>query len=423
MTSSEEIARRFAEKRPGFVVVSFAEVGLPYYRVRLRAQVLERKPVPPMEEIVLLAIERELSQREVIRNLLGLDPPLFEGVLAELLRKEYIVLGPSSENDLALTELGAKVFEDSREIRPTDLGLEVHFDALTRKAVPSVAGLVDARRMDSIGLREVPPARPRPPGLADLDPEAVQRISMRYPGPGGATADLLALKRIDRRNRVFRPATILVYRGEERKEAQVAFVVDEEISAEHGIAFSDARLTTKMGVRASAMEDPIELFTQIFERGYDGPEPDRLACFDLPAQLDSALGEPRGRVLIVSPRVTPEIVAPDFRDSLRRRLVEGAQVFIGVGPARGNPKAAELDQQAMRPLEELYRRFNNFQLRRFPRPGPALLAVDSEWAILTRFNWLGYEGDLERTYLDERGLPLRTSRLVDELFERQVQRF
>jgi hypothetical protein len=426
-----EIARRFAEKRPGFIVVSFGEVGLPFYRVRLRAQVLERKPVPPMEEIVMLAIKMEVDERETLRELLGLDTPLFEGVLAELLRKEYIFVRGSGGADLELTEPGKQVLADAREIGPADLDMEVHFDSLVRRVVPSVAGLIEARRMDSIGLREVPPGGPRPPELADLAPDAVERIAMRYSRSHGAAADLLALKRVDRRTRVFRPAAILVYRAQERKEVQVAFVVDGEISAEHENAFSAARLTIKMGVRAAAMEDPASLFAAIYGRELKGALSEAndeatsglLACFDHPKQLRHAVEHPRKRLLIISPRLTPEIVGADFLDSLRGRLVEGAEVHIGIGPERSNPKAAELERSALRPLEDLFHRFRNFRLKRFSRPGPALLAMDRDLAILTRFNWLSFEGDPDRNYVDERGILLRESDLVDELFANQIARF
>jgi hypothetical protein len=430
--NTAEVARRFAEKRPGYSIVSFGEVGLPFYRIRLRAQVLERKPVPPMEEIVMAGIESKIDERETLRELLGLDTLLFDGVLAELLRKEHILLSRPGRPDLELTDSGRKVLVEAREIAPADLGLEVHFDYLLRTVVPSAAGLIDARRMDSIGLREVPPARPRPPELPDLDPDAVQRVELRHPGPNGATADLLALKRIDRRTRVFRPAAIMVYLGDQQKEVQVAFVVDGEISVAHESAFAAARLTTKMGVRTATMEHPAQLFQPVFGRELEGTvagtDEDSapcslLPCFELPGLLRESLDQSRRRLLVVSPRLTPEIVDPEFLDSLRRRLAEGTDVYFGIGPERTNTMAVELERSAIRPLDQLYRNYRNFRLKRFSRLGPALLARDDELAVLTRFNWLGYEGDLDRHYVDERGIQLRDPKLVDELFAVQIPRF
>jgi hypothetical protein len=428
-----EIARRFADRRPGYTIVSFGEVGLPHYRVRLRAQVLERKAVPPIEEIVMLGAKRGISDREELRELLGLDRPLFEGVLAELVRKQHVVIGLSETRDIDLTEAGKEVLKQAREVNPATMGLEIFFDSLLRAVVPAAAGLIDARKMDSIGLREVPPARPRPPELQDLDPEAIQRIELRHPGLEDPVADLLALKRIDRRTRVFRPAAILVYLAESRKEVQVAFVVDGEISEAHENAFAAARLSTRMGVRPAAMEHPSALFGTVFNREFEGSisnfgedeEAPRvlLPTYEAPSLLRGLLDRPTKRLLIISPRVTPEVIDSEFLRALRSRLVEGTEVLIGIGPEPGNPKAAELEGGAFRPLDALFQGFRNLRLKRFARLGPALLARDDDLAVLSRYSWLGSEGDLDRHYVDERGLLLRDPALVEELFDKQEARF
>lgn len=431
--NSAEIARRFADKRPGYSVVSFGEVGLPYYRVRLRAHVLERKSVPPIEEMVMLGAERGINDRESLRNLLGLDAPLFDGVLSELLRKEHLLVGRPGRPDLDLTQAGKEVLADAREITSASIGLEVNFDSLLRAVMPSTAGLIDARRMDSIGLREVPPARPRPPELGDLDPDAIQRLELRHPGTDEAIADLLALRRIDRRTRVFRPAAMLVYLAESRKEVQVSFAVDGEVSEAHEKAFAAARLNTRMGIRLAAMEHPTALFQPVFDRVLNSRGPRNgggqssshsiLQSFEAPALLRESIEQPRKRLLIVSPRLTPEVVDAEFLDALRTRLVDGTETFMGVGPEPTNPKSADLERAALRPLEALFRNYRNLRFKRFARPGPALLARDDDFVVLTRFNWLGNEGDLDRQYVDERGLVLRDTTLVEECFEKQSARF
>jgi hypothetical protein len=430
-----EIARRFSKSRPGFKIVSFGEVGLPVHRISLRAQVLERKPVPPMEEIVMLAADAGLCERETIRGLLGLERPLFEGVLAELLRKEHIALGSGEDGmSLELTPAGREVLGVAREIASADMPLDVHFDSLLRTVVPYIAGLIDARQMDLVGLSEVPPARPRPPELSDLDVEAVQRAVLEIPRVDAVRADLLALKRIDRRTRTFRPATILVYRSEERKEVQVTFVVDGEISEPHQSAFAKARLTTKMRVRAAAMEEPAELFATFFGREPEEAPADAdkapahrdlevLDCFDLPGRLQNAIDSPCKRLLIASPRLTQQIVNADFLDSLRHRLVEGAEVFIGLGSESQNPNGRELERTPWRRLSELFERYPNLRLQRFSRPGPGILAVDREEAILTRLSLLGHEGDPDRNYVDERGARISSTVLIDQLFANEIPRF
>lgn len=425
--NAAEIAARFADARPGYPLVAFAKVGLPHYRVRLRAQVLERKPIPPIEEIVMLGVARGICDREELRELLGLDGPLFDGLLAELLRKGYLPSG-SAGKTLALSEDGDRVLADAREIEPATKALEVSFDALLRSVVPRSAALIDARRAAEDGLPEIPPAKAAPPELADLNPRIIEREELRHPAGEQYRADLLALRRIDRRSRAFRPAVLLVYRSD-TGEVQVSIVLDGEISGSHDHAFASARLSTRSGVRPAAMEHPEDLFEKVFgrplEKGGANPRDaiELLPPFEAPSLLIETFSERRRRILVISPRATAEVISREFLDLLRARLNEGIQVAMAVGPPVGSPADQELQDRAWVRLERFYRDYGNFRLKRLARPGPSVLARDNDLVVLSRFDWLGSEGCAERRFLDERGLLLRDSALLDEIFESQLLRF
>jgi hypothetical protein len=113
----------------------------------------------------------------------------------------------------------------------------------------------------------------------------------------------------------------------------------------------------------------------------------------------------------------------EFLDLLRARLNEGVQIAVGVGPAVGSPADQELQNRAWARLDRFYHDYGNFRLKRLARPGPSVLARDSDLAVLSRFDWLGHEGCAERRFLDERGLLLRDPALVEEIFESQLARF
>jgi hypothetical protein len=425
--NAAEIAARFADARPGYPLVAFAKVGLPHYRVRLRAQVLDRKPIPPIEEIVMLGVARGICDREELRELLGLDRPLFDGLLAELLRKGYLPPG-SAGKTLALSEDGGRVLADAREIEPATKALEVSFDALLRSVVPRSAALIDARRAAEDGLPEIPPARAVPPELADLDPRIIEREELRHPAGEQYRADLLALRRIDRRSRAFRPAVLLVYRSE-TGEVQVSIALDGEISGSHDQAFASARLSTRSGVRPAAMEHPKDLFEKVFGRPPEKGGADDTDAIELlsppeaPSLLIETFSERRRRILVISSRATAEVISREFLNLLRARLNEGVQIAMAVGPAVGSPADQELQDRAWERLDRFYRDYGNFRLKRLARPGPSVFARDSDLAVLSRFDWLGHEGCAERRFLDERGLLLRDPALVEEIFESQLARF
>ena len=43
----EDVARVHADVHPGYDLISYGEIGLPYFELRIRAQILERKPLNP----------------------------------------------------------------------------------------------------------------------------------------------------------------------------------------------------------------------------------------------------------------------------------------------------------------------------------------------------------------------------------------
>jgi hypothetical protein len=72
----EEVVERFSKARPGYVLASYGEVGLPFYRLRLRLAVLEHKDLPPIQEFVLRSVAAGLVEPGPIGKALGLSEVL-----------------------------------------------------------------------------------------------------------------------------------------------------------------------------------------------------------------------------------------------------------------------------------------------------------------------------------------------------------
>src|SRR5689334_1295143 len=68
--TAEEVARRNAE-RPGYSLVSYGEVGLPVWKISVRAEVLEHKPIDAFSEFALRTVATNLTGPGSIRRLLG----------------------------------------------------------------------------------------------------------------------------------------------------------------------------------------------------------------------------------------------------------------------------------------------------------------------------------------------------------------
>ena len=86
----EPILEAAAFARPGFTLASFKQAGLPVYLLTVRVLVLEKKPLSPIEEGCLRAVEAGLASPEDICSFLGLATNVMTGALAGLNAKECI---------------------------------------------------------------------------------------------------------------------------------------------------------------------------------------------------------------------------------------------------------------------------------------------------------------------------------------------
>ena len=80
--SAEAVAQKFGQARPGYELVSYGEVGLPFYRIAITAHVLEHKPIAPFAEFALRAVDAGIDEPVAIGELLGLEAPVVEATLA-----------------------------------------------------------------------------------------------------------------------------------------------------------------------------------------------------------------------------------------------------------------------------------------------------------------------------------------------------
>ena len=112
---SEKVAERYAYDRSGFKLVDYKEVGLPVYRLTILALTLAHKPIPPIEEFVLKAINIGLNSADDISSFLGLEMAIIKTTLADLIRNDDVYLSPPPGSQMQvwrLTSKGARTLEN-----------------------------------------------------------------------------------------------------------------------------------------------------------------------------------------------------------------------------------------------------------------------------------------------------------------------
>ncbi len=254
-SSVDATAQKFAHDRTGFRLVDYAEVGLPIYRIRIQAVLLNHKEIPPIEEFILKALNSGLTSAEEISEFLGLELIIINAGLAELLRTDNISLSApagSRMQELALTKKGKSTLSEAELVMPEERTLEIEFDGLLRKPFfRSPVYPLKPRELKDNGIKEIPPFPAKRPEVENLDLQEVGSVIREQSNVADEKKVLLAIKAIDYRQRFFMPAVALVYKAISGDEIQVAFVLDGRITEDHERAFAQAGGPKKIGIEQS----------------------------------------------------------------------------------------------------------------------------------------------------------------------------
>ena len=279
--SSEESAfitpeelRRY-DNRTGFDLVSCKEVGLPVYKITVQALTQLRKPIPPIEEYVLKAINSGLSYETDIAGFLGLEPLIIREAMINLRISEDIdLIAPDGSlmQVWKLTKKGEVTLRDAKIIVPEERTFDINFDGILR--YPRWYGRLEYRLLKQKDLRnqeiiEIDPSLKKPPELSDIKLKDVDVIIRQIEGASKAKVkqdrDILALKAIERRQRFFQPALMLIYKQKDSDDVQVAFAIDDVLSNEHETIFARINGVKKLRILEDLKESaPRKLAEEVF---------------------------------------------------------------------------------------------------------------------------------------------------------------
>lgn len=243
------VCRRFMA-RPGYRLINGRQVFLPLHSVALRVFVVEKRPVPVIEEFLLKLISKAVRRPGELAGLLGVEPRIIHNRLVGLRRDELIDIegDADAEPECHLTRKGVSLAHNLVQERMKEITLpNVMFNALIKKPV-SIGTASGERFLRERDLPEDPPAiRIQPNGVA-LPTEDyfsvtdLNRIIDRSPLMRREHVSIAAVRGIvDKGGLFFEPAVMLEYesRGETHNPS-VRFVVDGVLNEEYEQAFANA---------------------------------------------------------------------------------------------------------------------------------------------------------------------------------------
>ena len=473
MISPHETARKYAGARPGFELIEFLEVGIPFYRLQLDALVQRQKPVGPIEEFVLRSVDAGLDSIADVSGLLGLDRVLVERSVVELSRQDQLDYRVQDDRRvLKITSQGQKALAGWREFLPNREELYVGFDRLLWKVTGRhFRALLRPRDAREAGLTELPPRRTRRVDSAELDLDQTERAIGEILRTSMQELDLLSV--IDVGNfRMVLPAVALVFASTDDGHQQVGIAVDGRMSEAHGLAFAEIDGPKRVGLVAEGIageDERPELPADVLDRrvgpadvarleaqiagavvdldraetetataaGSGTPEEqqDAQAALDRSAEavgqarkklgelpvrsiqtyehralLEEALSTAERRLLIISPWIRGDVVNSGFLARLRARAERKVAIHIGWGI---DDTDDDRGRDAAQRLSKLSDEFDTVSVNRLGNTHAKVLIWDDH-LVVTSFNWLSFSGDPRRRFRQEEGTLITDASYVEQ---------
>ncbi|MBN8903035.1 MAG: hypothetical protein J0H57_18560, partial [Rhodospirillales bacterium] len=147
-----------------------------------------------------------------------------------------------------------------------------------------------------------------------------------------------------------------------------------------------------------------------------------IAVYEHPPLLQQALDTAQTRLLIISPWITPAVVDQHFVRRLRAALERGVKVRIGYG-LHSHRQARPKPNDAEKALSEISTRNSALEFVWLGNTHAKILLKDSEWFVVSSFNWLSFRGDPGRTFREEWGMFVGVSSVVDKYHDELLARF
>lgn len=242
----EEIARRY-ERRNGYDLIDYAPVVLPIFRLTVDAVTMVHKEIPPIKEFVMRSVSAGLAERQEVAGFLGLDASIVSATFEQLRADGYLT--DEEDGCARLTERGLDILRKARESLPQDEMLVFLYDRLLGKPLRlPPEQLLTPGGVDPLRMIEIRPYPADGPDVSNLSiPDVAQLLNRQAGGNAAFGHDLLRLKRIVRRMRLYRPAVALVFKKRRSSEIQIEFVVDDARDEALSHAFAESGGPKKMG--------------------------------------------------------------------------------------------------------------------------------------------------------------------------------
>lgn len=452
MIDTDAVAKRL-DKRVGFKLVSYREVGLPVFRFNAAITMQETSKVGAIEEFVLRAARSGIRNVEALQRFLGLPERLIQSQIGQLVYEGSLVASQSAVDSYEITMLGERQLSGASSTQLIREQVPLYVDGITRKLVAvEPRDLWTSKQLEPTGSAAIAPTPRRIPKVSDVEMASVNRVLSLMARLDRPTLRAVKIDGfIGTHSLLFRPGLALAFKSENGRDMSVAFAIDGRESEEHEVEFQRNGGPEKSALFSTLLDADkrrreIQAVARELRRDFvidvpgvsgskkllslkkheqvamDTKKFKTLSVYEHPPLLREALEGAKRRVLIISPWIRAAVVTEKFVKQLAACLARGVEVTIAYGISKRDPEERESDRIARESLQALTASFENFRMIRKGNTHAKVLLVDDAFFVTTSFNWLSFKGDAKLPMREEEGMMISDPSAVDEYYERMMSR-
>ncbi|WP_262001530.1 hypothetical protein [Microbacterium sp. Mcb102] len=396
--TDHDLFLRFQEARPGRKLIAIEDVALPVTVLRVLVAAQEDKDLPLLEEFLLRGVHAGLTSAEQVAGLLGLETSQLESAMVNQLAVGNLGYH-SSTGKVGLTAQGTQAALTLRAVTPVDLELPASFDrTLWRVTEYRDRDLITKSQARERAMRIVPASRHEHVEASHIrlqDLEHLVRVEKR----GHRHLQLLAILRASVVKHRYLPAKLLLFTDEVQPIPEVAWVVDGDESPIHAREFE--KLASGQMSRMQVVHDEVPAWDEaeaILGESARAVSFEQLSPMAQQAFARASLTGTDRRISVLTGRLSAAVLDHATTAQLESNLRRGARVCIGYFDV----DEAESDQEVVRRLEQLARRYPNFRIAKLKQAPPHLLASDSK-VLHSNLELLSFKSHPSGRYLSSHG--------------------
>lgn len=477
ITSIEQLAASYANSIKGYKLVTYYKAAFPVYRVNGEIILQRKKELGLIQEFCLKYIRAGAKNTNNLMNFLGLDEKVIISNILSLHQLDMINYRFATK-EVTLTSKGIDVLEKNKFMVPETIDYTFLIDGVTGEYQINERLDKGERVRNIYHLIPFIESKPETDSINLNNIKVLVNHQQKLNNSSYLDGDILAIKNIDKIEKVYRKLNVLVFANErgdfeiqvydinkrvqhyETKlmtlaskklniiptveynseidnkstslinEIEIREKIEEVNEIEETIKDIKRKVIDTENVEVETEEEYIsktmlisELKKQLeLEKQKIAMAPKILNTYEHRPILIKALREAKSQVVIVSPWIKGDATDFELRSEIKNAMIRKVKVVIcyGIGKKIDNDVKQAVD--LLNKLKEDKSIGKYLSLIKLGNTHEKVLVCDNKFTVITSFNWLSFKGDPKRGFRQETGSLLEGEESSNKMLSNLQQR-